>query len=77
VPLIAGVPPPTDGDDDGARFREAELELTMAGEDVANAEEDHVAMSGIDRWWGGTHLRGHNVWRYERGAGKLVAPGAA
>ncbi len=77
MPLIAGVPEPGAPDDYGARFRTAELELTMAGEEVANGEEDHVALSGIDRWWGGTHLQGRDVWRYDRSAGKLVAPGAA
>jgi hypothetical protein len=76
VPLIAGLAPAFDGEDNGERFREATLELTMAGQDVASGEEDHVALSGIDRWWAGTHLEDHAVWRYDRGEGRLVAPGA-
>jgi hypothetical protein len=75
VPLIAGIeasgPPETEHE----RYRGARLELTIAGEQVANGEEDHVALSGLDRWWGGTHLTGHDVWLYDRVAGKLVAPG--
>jgi len=75
VPLIAGLAPAFDGEEDAERFREAELELTMAGDAVLAGEEDHVALSGLDRWWGGTRLEGRSVWRYDRGARKLVAPG--
>jgi hypothetical protein len=77
MPLIAGIDPPGDPDRDGERYRSATLALTLAGEEVANGEDDHVALSGIDRWWGGTRLRGDQVWRYDRAATKLVAPGAA
>jgi hypothetical protein len=74
VPLIAGLAPFVGGEPDAERFEEAELELTVAGEDVLAGGEDHVAMSGIDRWWAGTLLRGRDVWRYDRGAAMLVAP---
>jgi hypothetical protein len=70
VPLISGLAAAPAED----RFEEAELELTMAGEDVVAGEDDHIAMSGIDRWWAGTRLTGHAVWRYDRGAAALVAP---
>jgi hypothetical protein len=76
VPLIAGLAPAFDGEEDSERLREATLELTMAGEEVVNGEEDHVELSGLDRWWGGTHLQGRAVWRFDRGARRLVAPGA-
>lgn len=49
----------------------------MAGQDVLAGEDDHVAMSGLDRWWAGTRLVGRKVWRYDRAAGKLVAPGGS
>ena len=49
VPLIAGLAPFVGGEPDAERFEEAELELTVAGEDVLAGGEDHVAMSGIDR----------------------------
>ncbi|HVZ15208.1 MAG TPA: DUF1835 domain-containing protein [Bauldia sp.] len=74
VPLIAGLPPPSPADDNTGRFREAALELTMAGEEVLAGEEDHVELSGLDRWWGGTRLAGRNVWRYDRGARRLLPP---
>ena len=77
VPLVAGLAPPTAGGDDGERFADAELELTMAGEEVVAGEEDHVALSGIDRWWGGTRLTGREVWRYDREAMRLVSPAAS
>ncbi len=57
------------------RFHEAELELTMAGEDVLAGEEDHVELSGLDRWWAGTRLSGRSVWRYDREAGAACVAG--
>jgi hypothetical protein len=46
----------------------------MAGEDVLKREADHVALSGIDRWWAGTRLIGHEVWRFDRERQRLVPP---
>jgi hypothetical protein len=74
VPLIAGLAPPAAADDDRERFDDAELELTMAGDDVLSGEADHVALSGIDRWWAGTRLLGRDVWRYDREARVLRSP---
>lgn len=74
IPLIAGLAPPAAAEDERERLEDAELELTMAGDDVLAGEADHVAMSGIDRWWGGTHLRGRDVWRYDRATGALIPP---
>ncbi len=75
VPLIAGLDPPGDRED-ADLYGNAVLELTMAGEDVANGEEDHVQLSGLDRWWGGTHLAGHAVWRWDAAGMTLVPPAA-
>jgi hypothetical protein len=75
VPLIACVDPPGEAEDDD-RYDEATLELTMAGADVARGAADHVALSGLDRWWGGTHLEGRAVWRYDPATMTLVAPAA-
>lgn len=75
VPLVTGLARRSaDPDEDGARFRDAALELTLAGEDVLAGEEDHVTLNGLDRWWGGTHLDGHSVWRYVPETGGLVPP---
>jgi hypothetical protein len=75
VPLITGLPPP-DALDDAAALREAELQLTEAGDDVLAGEEDHVTLSGVDRWWAGTRLDGRSVWRFDRDSRRLVAPNA-
>jgi hypothetical protein len=75
VPLIAGLAPAPLGEMDTERFQEAELELTMAGAEVLAGKEDHVALSGLDRWWAGTRLLGRAVWRYDREVGTLVPPG--
>jgi hypothetical protein len=75
VPLLAGLAPRSRGDDDASRFDDAELELTPVGEDVREEAEDHVELSGLDRWWGGTRLLGNAVWRYDRQGQRLVAPG--
>jgi hypothetical protein len=72
VPLITGVVEPAAP----AGFDDAHLELTMAGDSVLAGAEDHVTLSGIDRWWAGTHLVGRAVWRYDRGSRRLVAPNA-
>ena len=77
VPLIAGLAPPPAQEIDTERFRDAKLEVTPAGEDVLAGEEDHVALSGLDKWWAGTRLLGRAVWRYDRAAARLVPPGAS
>ncbi len=77
VPLIAGLAPPGEAEDDDERFFDAELELTTAGEDVLTGDEDHVALSGLNRWWAGTRLEGRAVWRYDRVEMKLVPPAPA
>lgn len=74
VPLIAGQVTREEGA--RGRARESTLRLTIAGEEVLAGDEDRPALCGLDRWWGGTHLIGRRAWRYDRVAGKLVAPGA-
>lgn len=74
VPLIHGLDRP--GDETTDRFADAELQLTMAGEDVVAGEDDHVALSGIDRWWGGTHLAGRDPWRFDPARRRLLPPGS-
>jgi hypothetical protein len=76
VPLLTGLSRSQGGEDNLARFADASLELTMAGENVLAGEEDHVALSSTDRWWGGTRLLGRDVWRYDREAMALVSPGS-
>jgi hypothetical protein len=34
---------------------------------------DRVALLGIDRWVGGTHLRPGRLWRWDRWSGRVAA----
>lgn len=43
----------------------ARCALTEAGRAVLAGEQDWVALSPIDRWVGGTHLRPGHVWRWD------------
>jgi DNA-binding transcriptional MerR regulator len=68
-------PPPLG---DARSFARATLELTDAGRAVLAGTADRVALLGIDRWVGGTHLRPGRLWRWDRSAGRVVAaPGVA
>jgi hypothetical protein len=63
-------PPPLG---DPRAFAATTVELTDAGRDVLTGGADRVALLGIDRWLGGTHLEPGVVWRRGRD-GTLVAP---
>jgi hypothetical protein len=65
-------PPPPLGD--AARFVSLELRVTDAGERVLRGDSDRVALLGIDRWVGGTHVRPDAVWRWDGAANRIVAP---
>ncbi len=51
------------------------LALTRFGRSVLAGEADMVAINGIDRWWAGTHLTGHDCWRWDSIARHIVPPG--
>jgi len=55
------------------RFGNAELTITPAGSSVLRGEADHVRLNGIDRWLGGVHLYGENVWRWDGEHGRLAS----
>jgi hypothetical protein len=74
TPLIAGLAPPPEREDGTERYRDAVLRLTAAGAAAVNGDADHVALSGLDRWWAGTRLYGRSVWRYDRNSQELVPP---
>src|SRR5258708_8938107 len=40
------------------------LPLTIDGEPVLSGRADHVALNGLDRWLGGTHLTSARYWRW-------------
>ena len=55
-------------------FARLSLRLTRSGEQVLAGQADRVALLGIDRWVGGTHLAAGSVWRWDPAAGRLVHP---
>jgi hypothetical protein len=47
--------------------------MTATGRRVLGGDADHVAVNGIDRWIGGTHLNGHAVrWRWNDATEAIV-----
>ena len=69
TPLL---PPPPRGD--GRLFARLQLRLTENGEAALRGEADRVALLGIDRWLGGTHITPENLWRWDAVNARLVAP---
>jgi DNA-binding transcriptional MerR regulator len=55
-------------------FAHLPLRLTHSGGQVLAGQADRVALLGIDRWVGGTHLDAGAVWRWDPVASRLVAP---
>lgn len=55
-------------------FRDSRLDLTALGCSVLVGETDVVDVRGIDRWWGGTWLKGDTCWRWDDGARLLISP---
>lgn len=55
-------------------FRESQLGLTALGRSVLADKSDTVEMRGIDRWWGGTQLKGHTCWRWDNKSRVLIPP---
>ena len=67
VPLLELDPPA------GEVTAATRLRPTEAGRRVLRGEADHVALSGIDRWVGGVHLRGaESPWRWDEGTESIT-----
>jgi hypothetical protein len=67
-------PPPPLGD--ARAFARLPLRLTGPGQRVLDGREDRVALLGLDRWLGGTHLTQGTAWRWDPAARVLVRPAA-
>jgi DNA-binding transcriptional MerR regulator len=65
-------PPPPLGD--ARAFARLPLRLTGPGERVLSGREDRVALLGLDRWLGGTHLTPAAAWRWDPAARLLLRP---
>ena len=55
----------------GTTFR-----LTSNGRAVLEGRGDKIAMVGVDRWLGGTHVTGPDPWRWDRARRCIVKPGS-
>ena len=64
-------PPPLS---DSQHFVRLQLRLTATGEQTLRGEADRVALLGIDRWIGGTHITPDSTWRWDTTELKLVRP---
>jgi DNA-binding transcriptional MerR regulator len=57
-------------------FAGLSLRLTPTGERVLAQQADRVALLGLDRWVGGTHIASGTLWRWDPAAQLLIEPGA-
>ncbi len=58
---------------EGPVDRSTTLQLTDAGRKVLAGRSDHIALNGIDRWYGGVHLHGvQAAWRWDDSLETLV-----
>ncbi len=55
-------------------FRDSQPGLTALGRSVLAGETDIVEVHGINRWWGGTQLKGHTCWRWDNRSRILIPP---
>jgi hypothetical protein len=75
VETRAGDPlPPAPPLGDAHVFARLPLRLTRLGEQVLEGRADRVALLGLDRWLGGTHLTADAAWRWDPAARRLVEP---
>lgn len=74
--LDAGPFRPEMKQEDWQSYLDAEVRLTVIGNEVLAGREDYARHATIDRWWGGTHLTNDALWRWDAANGALVPPGA-
>jgi hypothetical protein len=53
-------------------FWHRKIALTEIGEKVVKGQADHITLNGIDRWVGGVHLSGRNLWRWDESTRTLI-----
>jgi len=61
---LAGISPPLLRASAGAGLHRT-VEITDTGRAVLAGKTDRVSACGIDRWLGGVHVRGDNLWRWD------------
>lgn len=73
--LASGAYPLIDiqGPHDDSAFPNTRLSLTHDGSRVLAGDRDAIALNGIDRWFGGVHLKGSEArWRWSRTAHRFA-----
>lgn len=63
---------PPQRDRDAKAFWERTVKLTPFGHEVVRERADAVAVNGVDRWIGGTHLTSARHWRWDGRSGRTV-----
>ncbi|MGI9381667.1 MAG: DUF1835 domain-containing protein [Methyloligellaceae bacterium] len=77
-PLIDGLNTgpfrPDMGQEAWQSYLNAEVRLTVIGNEILAGNEDFARHASIDRWWGGTHLSNDALWRWDAANGSLIPP---
>lgn len=67
---LAGTTPPLLTASDGEMLRRT-VAITETGREVLAGRLDRVAVCGLDRWFGGTHVQPGNMWRWDEERQKI------
>lgn len=76
-PLIAGLeaaPFQHENPERAKSYLTSRLNLTSLGKAVLAGGADWAKHFAVDRWWGGTHLTGDALWRWDGASDRLIAP---
>ena len=65
--------PPAPPLGDGQQYARLPIRLTASGRRVLAGEADRVALLGVDRWIGGTHVTAESPWRWDSGRRSVYA----
>jgi hypothetical protein len=63
-----------DDSDRHARYKASWLSLTALGEKILARRADFSRHNQVHRWWGGTELTSHRLWRWDAANRFLIAP---
>ena len=76
APLISGAPIRQIGNRpkpiDRQTLLESTFRLTPFGESVLTGNEDFTSRNSVDFWWGGTHIKNSNLWRWDTSTRKVL-----
>jgi hypothetical protein len=70
---LAGTTPPLLTVSEGEMLRRT-VTITETGRDVLAGRLDRVAACGFERWFGGTHVRAGNMWRWDEERQRIGPP---